>query len=97
MTQTSTFKYNKNKYYWYLNERLYFPNLEWESVKVEGCFSGNLASYNCTEDPCKIRQDENILVPEYLFEQIEQAVLNDMGMAVKMPPDLPDNKQSQWR
>jgi hypothetical protein len=97
MTKTSSYKYNKRKYYWYLNEHLYFPNLDWEAVRVEGIFEGNLATYICTEDPCTIRQSQNMLIPDHLFSEIEQNVLNDLGMAVKMPPDGPDDKMSSFR
>lgn len=97
MSKTSTFKYNKQKYYWFLNEYLYFPNLEWESVKVEGIFEGNLAPLICDDDPCQPRQDQDMQIPTYLFAEIEKQVLSDMGMQIRMPQDGPDDKMSPFR
>ena len=45
MSRQKTFKYNTKKYYWYLNGYLYFPNLDWDAVRVEGVFEGNLDQY----------------------------------------------------
>ena len=59
MTKTTTFKYNTRFYFWFLNGYLYFPNIEWDAVKVEGAFEGSIAPFLCNEDPdkCQIRQD----------------------------------------
>lgn len=38
ISKQKTFKYNKKHYYWYLNGYLYFPNLEWDAVRIEGVF-----------------------------------------------------------
>ena len=38
LSKTSGYKYNRQKYYWYLNGYLYFPNVVWQAVSVEGIF-----------------------------------------------------------
>jgi hypothetical protein len=38
LTKTTSFRYNNQKYFWYLNGYLYLPDLEWDAVKLEGCF-----------------------------------------------------------
>ena len=97
MTKTTTFKYNKQKYYWIMNNRLYFPNIEWEAVRVEGIFEGDLSTVACDADPCVCRYDQPLLIPGYLFSQIEQQVLVDLGLTVKLPEDGPNDKTSNFR
>jgi len=97
LTKTTNFKYNRQKYYWYLNNRLYFPNLDWEAVRVEGIFEDDMSKVACDADPCVARYDQPLLVPSYLFAQIEQQVLSDLGMTIKFPQEGPDNKMSAFR
>jgi len=94
MSRQKTFKYNKKKYYWYFDGHLYFPNLDWDAVRVEAIFEGDISSYNCTTaDDCDYIQDKNINVPEYLFSEIEQLVLRDLGVMLSIPQDVQhDNK-----
>lgn len=97
MTKTSNFKYNKTKYYWYLNGYLYFPNIEWESVRIEGLWDESIAMYTCDGDVCQPRQDDQTHIPEYLFAEIEQNVLKDLGMMIQTPVEGQDDKMSQLR
>lgn len=102
MTKTTTFKYNTRKYYWFLNGYLYFPDLEWDAVMVEGIFEGNLASYTCStgsgDDECIIRQDQATSIPDFLFAEIEQQVLKDLGFTAQLPSDpATDDKQNLLR
>lgn len=97
MTKTSTFKYNNTKYYWYLDGHLYFPNIEWESVRVEGLWDESIAMYTCEGDVCAPRQSDQTHIPEYLFAEIEQNVLRDLGMMIQTPVEDADNKMSQLR
>jgi hypothetical protein len=100
MTKTSGYKYNKKKYYWYLNGYLYFPNLPWEAVAVEGIFENDLALFNCSscEEKCKPRQDSTFQIPDYLFAQIEQNVVKELTITLQVPADTAtDDKQSNLR
>ena len=93
MTKTTSFKYNKNKYFWWLNGYMYFPNVEWDAVKIEGIFEGDISHWNCdTEDNCKPRYTQQIFIPEFLFAEIETQVIAQMGTTLQIPPEDSDNK-----
>ena len=53
MTKSTSFKYNKTKYFWWLNDYIYIPNAEWEAIKLEGVFEADISGWSCdTEDDC---------------------------------------------
>lgn len=88
MANQKTFRYNKKKYYWYLDGHLYFPNVEWDAVRIEGLFEGDVSSYNCdATDDCLYIQDTMFTIPEYLYAEIEQAVIRDLGAMMNVPQD----------
>jgi hypothetical protein len=88
MSNQKTFKYNKKKYYWYMDGHIYFPNLEWDAVRIEGVFEGDISGYNCdTTDDCTFIQDKNFAIPEYLYAEIEQNVIKDLGAMMAVPSD----------
>ena len=97
MANSTTFKYNKNKYYWYLDGYLYFPNIDWDAVSVEGLFDDSIQLYVCDGDVCKSRQDEKTSFPEYLFAEIEQSVVKDLLTTIQIPAENTDDNQSQLR
>jgi len=97
LVKTSGFKYNKSKYYWFLNDYMYFPNLEWGQVKIDALFTGDISKFLC-EDKCTIIQNVPSPIPEHLYALIEQGVLKDLGMSVQIPNDPQvSDKQSQQR
>ncbi len=88
MTKTPTFKYNKKKYYWYLNDYLYFPNLDWEAVSVEGIFQDDISVFTCEKDgECKIRQNDKFNIPDDLFAEVEKQVWTDLVGSAQVPVD----------
>lgn len=97
MSNTTNFRYNKKKYFWYLEGYLYFPNIEWDAVRIEGLFDGEVAPYKCQEDICKPIQDQAMNIPEYLFSEIEQMVLKEILLSGQVPSDGPDDKQNILR
>ena len=97
MTGTTNFKYNKKKYFWYLDGYLYFPNIIWDAIRVEGLFEGDLAGYKCDSEPCTPIQDQNMNIPEYLFAEIEQMVVKEILASGSVPSDGPDDKQNILR
>lgn len=98
IANSTNYKYNKRKYYWYLNDYLYFPDLEWDAIRVEGIFEDDITSYNCdTCDKCIIRQHQLFNVPEYLHGEIESNVLKDLGITLQVPSDIYNDKQSILR
>jgi hypothetical protein len=94
MTHTTSFRYNKTKYFWYLNDYLYFPDLEWDAVKIEGIFEDDITSFNCDpNDDCTVRQDQLFNVPDYLHGEIESNVIKDFGLTLQIPGDTTSDKQ----
>lgn len=85
MTKTTTFKYNKNLYFWYLDDYLYFPNLDWDAIRMEAIFDGYVDS--CTSDPCELKQDMPLNIPAYLFSEVEQYAVKELSMSLQIPPD----------
>jgi hypothetical protein len=95
ITKSTTFKYNKRPYFWYLNGYLYCPNIDWDAIRVEAIFKGKVDS--CSTDPCLIRQDDPLPFPEYLFSEIEQFVVKELTMTMSVPTDGPDDSQNALR
>lgn len=93
--------YNKTKYYWYLNDYLYFPDLEWDAVRIEGVFEDDISQYKCEEDSdytaCKTKQEQLFNVPDYLHGEIESNVLKDLGLTMQIPADVVNDKQNILR
>jgi len=98
ITRSTTFKYNKRPYFWYLNGYIYCPNIDWDAIRVEAIFEGDKSEYLCdTKDKCQIRQDQPLPFPEYLFSEIEQFVVKELTMAMQIPTDGPDDGQNALR
>jgi hypothetical protein len=97
MTTQPTFKYNRTQYYWYLEGHLYFPNIEWEAVRVEGIFTESTARFHCDADQCKPRQDDRLAIPDFLFAEVEQQVLKDLGFMIQTPTETQDDKMNPLR
>ena len=95
MTKTTTFKYNRNIYFWYLNGYIYVPNADWDAIRVEAIFEGKVET--CDSDPCEIKQDEQFALPEYLFSEVEQFTLQELTMTLKVPADSVDDSQNILR
>ncbi len=98
ITKSTTFKYNKRKYFWFLNGYLYFPNIDWEAVRVEAVFDGDITEYQCEpEEQCKLKQDQAFPFPDYLFSEIEQYALKELTMIAQIPVDGSDDGQNTLR
>ncbi len=96
--RSKNYKYNKTKYCWYADGYLWFPNLEWDAVQIEGIFDDDIDKFNCkTCKHCTKRQDQLFSVPEYLYPEIEKFVFDDLGMELKIPQDPSDDKINQNR
>jgi hypothetical protein len=95
MTKTTTFKYNKNRYFWYLDGYLYFPNIDWDATRMEAIFEGTVDT--CTSDDCLIKQDQNMTIPEYLFAEVEQFAIKELTTMMQVPQDNADDGQNVLR
>jgi hypothetical protein len=90
-------KYNKTKYYWYLNDYLYFPNLEWDAVRIEGIFEDDISAFTCADDSCITKQEQSFNVPDYLLGELEGQVVKDLIGLYQIPADPSNDKQSLTR
>ena len=98
LTKASGYKYNKSKYYWYLNGYLYLPNVEWEAISVTALFEENTSMFTCdNEDDCTLAQDRQMPIPEYLFAEIEQYALKEILTLGSIPADTADDNQNALR
>lgn len=99
MSKSTYFKYNKSKYYWYLDGHLYIPDVEWEAVRIEAMFDEDIESLICSNDPreCTIQQDREMAVPDYLFAEIEQMSLKELFPSMQIPSDGSDDSQNVLR
>jgi hypothetical protein len=95
ITKSTTFKYNKRPYFWYLNGYIYCPNIDWDAIRIEAIFENNTET--CDTDPCEIQQDRPLNIPEYLFSEVEQFVVKELTMAMQIPTDGPDDSQNALR
>ena len=94
---SKNFKYNKAKYYWYINDYLYFPSLDWDSVRIEGIFEDDINMFTCEDDKCKVRSQQLFNVPDYLHGEMESAVMKDLLVMFQIPSDATGDKQSNAR
>ena len=93
VSRSKNFKYNKAKYYWFIDDYIYFPNLEWDAVRIEGIFEDDISKWTCNEDDCSIKQDQTFNVPDYLLGELESQVFKDMMGQYQIPQDSSNDKQ----
>jgi hypothetical protein len=99
IANSTNFKYNKTLYYWYLDGYMYFPNIAWESIRIEAIWDDNVHYLKCNEsqDECEIIQVQPTHVPDYLFAEIEQMVLKDFSFMLQVPSENKDDNQNPLR
>jgi hypothetical protein len=97
VSKSKNFKYNNTKYYWFLNDYLYFPNLGWDAVRIEGIFEDDISKWTCEEDACILRQDQTFNVPDYLLGELEGQVMKDIVGIYQIPTDANLDKQNTAR
>ena len=98
MTKTSTHKYNKKIYFWFLNGYLYIPNVDWDAIKVEAIYEGSTGDFMCEpNDSCTPKQEQQFAFPEYLFSEIEQFVIKELSLTLNIPTNGSDDSQNAIR
>jgi hypothetical protein len=97
IVKSKSFKYNKTKYFWYLNDYLYFPDLEWDAVRIEGIFEDDISEWTCEADSCVVRQNQSFNVPDYLLAELEIQVFKDFMGLYQIPADPGNDKQNLAR
>jgi hypothetical protein len=98
LSKSTNFKYNKQKYYWFRNGYLYFPDSEIEAIMVEALWEDTLDGF-CTadDDECSSMQDRKFALPEHLFAEVEQMAEQEFGMTMRLPDDGADDGQDILR
>ncbi len=98
LSKQKNYKYNKTLYCWYLNDRLYFPDINWPAVRIEGMFEEDISDFKCCdEDRCKPRQQQSLNIPDYLLSEIENNVLKELGVSIQIPTDPSHDAQNPNR
>jgi len=97
MTKSTSFKYNKTKYFWYLDDYMYFPDLDWDAVKIEAVFDDDISTWLCEADTCVPRYKQDLNIPEALLAEIEAQVMTSFAMMIQIPSDDSDNKINPLR
>jgi len=99
MTRTSGFKYNKQNYYWFLDGHIYIPNVTWEAIRIQAIFDEDISDELCNVEPgeCTQEQDRELAIPEHLFTEIEQMVIQQLLTAGQIPSDGADDSQNVMR
>jgi len=87
IVMTSGHKYNKNRYYWIVDNYLYIPDISWPQVQFKLVPDGDISALQCGSSPCTRIQDLPVPVPDYLFTLIEQNVLKELGFTQQVPQD----------
>lgn len=95
ITKSTTFKYNKRPYFWYLNGYLYAPNINWDAIRVEAIFEND--TENCDSEQCMIMQDQPLNIPDYLFSEVEQFVIKEFSTTLQISVDPSDDSQNILR
>jgi hypothetical protein len=93
MTKSKSFKFNKNKYAWYIDGYLYFPNIDWDAVLIEALFEIDLG----VQDGCRNMQQTISRVPPYLYSEIENGFKQDLAVMEQLPADPMIDKQDNTR
>lgn len=93
----SNFKYNKTKYYYYSEGFLYFPNLEWKKILIEGFFDDDIEKINClcgeTKQHCISKLDEQFRIPRHMLALVVENVNKEIAnLYDKIPNDNEENK-----
>jgi hypothetical protein len=99
LSKSTYFKYNKTKYFWYLEGHIYVPDVEWEAIRIEALFDESIDAFICGNDSadCVVEQERDINIPDYLFAEIEQMVLQELMPSLQIPADGADDAQNVMR
>lgn len=98
LAKSKNFRFNTAKYCWYLNDRIYFPNVQCPAVRIEGMFEEDISPFKCCyDDRCKPRQQQSLNIPDYAISEIEKQCLSDLGLMVQFPEDATHDAQNNLR
>jgi hypothetical protein len=98
--EKSDSKYDKNFYYYPKDGYLYFPNLKWKKITIEGYFEDNIDHLNICDDSVKLnvclsKLDQSFGIPKDLEGQLVDVVQKEVAMFLKVPYDQQVDKNPQ--
>ena len=99
LSKSTNFKYNKQKYFWFRNGHLYFPDLEGKAIMIEAIWEDSLGGF-CVlgeDEECLLMQDKDFPLPDYLFAEIEQMAEQEFGIGIPIPDSGKDDNQEVLR
>lgn len=98
MKNLSSFKYNKDKYYWIIDDYIYVPDIDWDAICISAVFEGDTSGWLCDSDDsnsvCKFKQDSEMSIPEYLLAEAEQMARQEILPILQIPVDSSTDKQN---
>jgi hypothetical protein len=98
IANTPNYKYNKTKYYWYQEQRLYFPNVMYDAVNIYAIWESSISYLKCEDEAmCTLRQNDVAPIPDYLYAEIEKLIQQDLSIVMQLPVETQDDKQSIQR
>lgn len=94
LSKSTTFKYNKDVYYFFRDGHIYVLNATWEAIAMEAIFDDDISAELCNcEDDCQNMQDTKLPFPDYMMADVDNMVLNTIMAGAKIPADDHDDKQ----
>lgn len=98
ISKQKTFRYNTTKYCWWLNDHLYFPDVPYPAIRIEGMFQEDISKFKCNyEDCCKPRQEQSLNVPDYILAEIESNVIKELNGQMHIPSLVNHQAESPTR
>jgi hypothetical protein len=88
LSKQKNFRFNKTNYCWYLNDHLYFPDVDCPAVRIEGMFEEDISMYKCDYDTkCRPRQQQSLNIPDAMLADIEAMVIKEYMGTANIPSD----------
>lgn len=97
LAKSKDFKYNTWKYCWYLNDHIYFPNVDYPAIRIEGLFEEDISKFNCGKDRCLPRQQQSLNIPDFVLEAVEEACIKSLMGQLQIPSDKMNDGISQLK
>ncbi len=99
IVQSTSYKYNKQKYTFYQDGYLWFPDTDIEAISLEGIFTMDVEDLEICkgfmDDPCVNLMDSDALVPDYLLSEIIDKSVKDLLMLYQIPSDKSQDVSNQ--
>jgi hypothetical protein len=90
LSQSKNFRFNKTKYYWFIDDYLYFPNLQWDAVRIEGIFEDDITIDQILEKTKEIIIDANKVIRSVHYANI---ILKEISALQQPSPAMDDKKK----